>query len=128
MLGPGGTGDTSGYGGLRVRKQPPLFSSEPPYGSYFDEVADALAGVLQQSGAGFGDAIERVVADHDELTFTSAASTWSRWPAAAGRSRARVRVVRRGLRHALPGPTLAASCTPSTICSRSPTTGGCGSR
>ena len=62
------TGDTSGYGGLRVRKQPPL-SSEPPYGGYFDEVADALAGALEQPGAGFGDAIERVVAAYGELTF-----------------------------------------------------------
>ena len=49
MFGTETTGDTSGYGGLRVRKQPPL-SSEPPYGSYFDEVADALAGALEQSG------------------------------------------------------------------------------
>jgi NADH-quinone oxidoreductase subunit C len=67
-FGTGTTGDTSGYGGLRVRKQPPL-SSEPPYGSYFDEVADALAGALEQAGAGFGDAIERVVAANGELTF-----------------------------------------------------------
>ena len=67
-FGTGTTGDTSGYGGLRVRKQPPL-SSEPPYGSYFDEIADALAGALEQSGPGFGDAIERVVAANGELTF-----------------------------------------------------------
>ena len=67
-FGTGTTGDTSGYGGLRVRRQPPL-SSEPPYGSYFDEVADALAGALEQSGVGFGDAVERVLAAHGELTF-----------------------------------------------------------
>lgn len=60
------TGDTSGYGGLRVRKQPPL-SSEPPYGSYFDEVANALGSALEPLG--FGDAIERVVAANGELTF-----------------------------------------------------------
>jgi NADH-quinone oxidoreductase subunit C len=62
------TGDTSGYGGLRVRKQPPL-SSEPPYGGYFDEVADALGGALAESGLAFGDAVERVVAAYGELTF-----------------------------------------------------------
>jgi NADH-quinone oxidoreductase subunit C len=63
-----GTPDTSGYGGLKVRKAPPL-SSPRPYGSYFDEIADALAGSLERSGGSFGDAIERVVADRGELTF-----------------------------------------------------------
>src|SRR5262249_59787141 len=58
MFGTHTTGDTSGYGGLRVRKQPAL-SSERPYGSYFDEVADALGGALQASELSFGDAVER---------------------------------------------------------------------
>jgi NADH-quinone oxidoreductase subunit C len=62
------TGDTSGYGGLKVRKQPPL-STERPYGSYFDDIADTLSGALQSSGLSFGDAIERVVAAYGELTF-----------------------------------------------------------
>ena len=62
------TGDTSGYGGLKVRKPPPL-STERPYGSYFDEVADTLSGALQASGLSFGDAVERVVAAYGELTF-----------------------------------------------------------
>src|SRR5579864_8135937 len=67
MFGVTGTPDTSGYGGLKVRRPPPL-SSPRPYGSYFDEVADALSSSLEQSGASFGDAIERVVADRGELT------------------------------------------------------------
>jgi len=62
------TGDTSGYGGLKVRKPPPL-STDRPYGSYFDEVADTLSGALQASGLSFGDAVERVVAAYGELTF-----------------------------------------------------------
>jgi NADH-quinone oxidoreductase subunit C len=62
------TGDTSGYGGLKVRKRPPL-STERPYGSYFDDIADALSGALQSSGLSFGDAVERVVAAYGELTF-----------------------------------------------------------
>jgi len=61
------TGDTSGYGGLQVRQQP-LLASERPYGSYFDEVADALGGALESSGLSFGDAVERVVVANGEMT------------------------------------------------------------
>ncbi|WP_433352343.1 NADH-quinone oxidoreductase subunit C [Microtetraspora malaysiensis] len=61
MFGAKGTGDTSGYGRLVVRHAPQL-ASERPYGSYFDEVADALEPVA-------GDGIERVVVDRDEITF-----------------------------------------------------------
>jgi NADH-quinone oxidoreductase subunit C len=64
MFGVQGTPDTSGYGLLRVHKAPPL-QSERPYGSYFDEVADAL----EAEGAGLSDAIERVVVDRGEITF-----------------------------------------------------------
>ncbi len=68
MFGVSGAGDTSGYGGLRVRFVPGL-SSPRPYGSYFDEVADALEQSLAVEGMGFGDAVERVVVDRGELTF-----------------------------------------------------------
>jgi NADH-quinone oxidoreductase subunit C len=59
MFGAETTGDTSGYGRLRVHKAPPLSSSRP-YGSYFDTIADGLD---------MDDAIERVVVDRGELTF-----------------------------------------------------------
>jgi NADH-quinone oxidoreductase subunit C len=59
MFGVEATGDTSGYGRLRVRKTPVLVSQRP-YGGYFDIIADALA---------LDDAIERVVVDRGELTF-----------------------------------------------------------
>jgi NADH-quinone oxidoreductase subunit C len=68
MFGVQDTPDTSGYGLLRVHRAPPVESSRP-YGSYFDAVADALGDALQAGGLGFGDAIERVVADRGELTF-----------------------------------------------------------
>jgi NADH-quinone oxidoreductase subunit C len=68
MFGVETTGDTSGYGRLQVHRQPPL-SSEPPYGGYFDTVAQALGGALQAAGIGFSDAIERVVVDRGEITF-----------------------------------------------------------
>jgi NADH-quinone oxidoreductase subunit C len=65
LFGVQGTSDTSGYGGLRVHRAPVL-ASPRPYGSYFDEIADALEAGL---GTGFAGAIERVVADRGELTF-----------------------------------------------------------
>ncbi|NDC13179.1 MAG: NADH-quinone oxidoreductase subunit C, partial [Actinobacteria bacterium] len=63
MFGATGTGDTSGYGGLvRVSSNPG--SSERPYGSYFDEVADEL----EKAFPDFNDAIEKVIVDRGELT------------------------------------------------------------
>ncbi|MGZ8771449.1 MAG: NADH-quinone oxidoreductase subunit C, partial [Aeromicrobium sp.] len=55
MFGVGGTGDTSGYGGLT---RPIVFpgASQKPYGGWFDEVSNQLATVLPDS-----QAIERVV-------------------------------------------------------------------
>ncbi len=41
MFGVDGTGDTSGYGGLE-RQQVSAGSSQRPYGSYFDDIADQL--------------------------------------------------------------------------------------
>ena len=63
MFGVSGTGDTSGYGGL-VRQQANAGSSQRPYGSYFDDVADELERAYPE----FSDAIERVIADRGELT------------------------------------------------------------
>jgi NADH-quinone oxidoreductase subunit C len=68
MFGVTSTGDTSGYGRLQVHK-PLLPSAEPPYGGYFDAVAQGLGSALETGGLGFTDAIERVVVDHGELTF-----------------------------------------------------------
>ncbi|RJL22607.1 NADH-quinone oxidoreductase subunit C [Bailinhaonella thermotolerans] len=73
MFGAKGSGDTSGYGRLVVRRAP-LVSSARPYGGpdgqgapgEFDEVADQLERVL---GDDFADAIERVVVDRGEITF-----------------------------------------------------------
>src|SRR5690606_15249800 len=58
-----GTGDTSGFGGLR---RPVIMpgASTPPYGGWFGEVAERIAG-----GEGLADAIEKVVVDRGEITF-----------------------------------------------------------
>ena len=63
MFGVKGTGDTSGYGGL-VRSSEQPGSSQRPYGSYFDEVADEL----ERAYPLFSDAIEKVIVDRGELT------------------------------------------------------------
>jgi len=67
MFGVSGTGDTSGYGGLKVRRAPRL-SSPRPYGSYFDDIADALALSLAQSGSSFEAAVEHVLVGNGDLT------------------------------------------------------------
>ena len=63
MFGVHGSGDVSGYGGLR---QPiaTLASSPKPYGGWFDAATDAL----ERAYPDFGDAILRVVVDRGELT------------------------------------------------------------
>ena len=65
MFGPEGSGDTSGYGGL-VKAVAMPGSSPRPYGGYFDDVVDTLAGALGEDG--YTAAIERVVVYRDELT------------------------------------------------------------
>jgi NADH-quinone oxidoreductase subunit C len=63
MFGVTGSGDTSGFSGLQ--RQPWVeLPSERPYGSYFDEVVDALAEAYQP----FDDAVIKVVVDRGELT------------------------------------------------------------
>lgn len=63
MFGVHGTGDTSGFGGLRRRRAVEL-DSPRPFGGYYDEVVDAL----EEAYPGFHEAIERVVVDRGELT------------------------------------------------------------
>ncbi len=63
LFGAEGTGDTSGYGGL-VRAKANLGSSERPFGSYFDEIADEIEKAFPE----FNEAIEKIVVDRGELT------------------------------------------------------------
>jgi NADH-quinone oxidoreductase subunit C len=67
MFGTHTTGDTSGYGGLRVRR-PAQPSTPRPYGSYFDEITDQLAERLAQQDSDFAESVERVVVERGELT------------------------------------------------------------
>ena len=65
MFGAEGSGDTSGYGRL-IRPVELPGSSPRPYGGYFDDVVDKLAGVLGEDS--YAESIERVVVYRDELT------------------------------------------------------------
>jgi NADH-quinone oxidoreductase subunit C len=66
MFGVSGTGDTSGYGGLRRPVELPG-STPPPYGGWMDDVAGALARVTRDGG--LQDAVEKVVVHRGEITF-----------------------------------------------------------
>jgi NADH-quinone oxidoreductase subunit C len=63
MFGVTGSGDTSGFSGLQPQPWVEL-PAERPYGSYFDEVVDALA----EAYRAFDDAVIKVVVDRGELT------------------------------------------------------------
>ena len=63
MFGIHGSGDTSGFGGL-VRRRVQVAGTPQPYGSYFDEVYDAL----DHAFPGLDGAIEKVIVDRGELT------------------------------------------------------------
>lgn len=67
-FGVAGSGDTSGFGGL---VQPIVMPgpSVRPYGGWFDEVADELELALADRGVATS-AIEKVVVDRGEITFT----------------------------------------------------------
>ena len=68
MFGISGTGDTSGYGGL-VRKIEMPRASRPPYGGWFDAMAEGLGSALASGGIAWDDAIESVLVDRGEITF-----------------------------------------------------------
>ena len=66
MFGVTGTGDTSGYGGL-VRPVVMPGATAPPYGGWFDDIADALSAALRTDGV--TSAVEKVVVHRNEITF-----------------------------------------------------------
>lgn len=68
MFGAHGSGDTSGFGGLRRTVAMPS-PSQRPYGGDFDVVADRLAAALTMLGRTFDAVVEKVVVDRGELTF-----------------------------------------------------------
>ncbi len=64
--GVSGSGDTSGFGGLVAPIVMPG-ASTPPFGGWFDEIAEELA--LSLVDAGVSGAVEKIVIDRGEMTF-----------------------------------------------------------
>jgi NADH-quinone oxidoreductase subunit C len=67
MFGVTGTGDTSGYGGLRLPAYSPA-PAERPYGGWFDEFADEFFAALAENGIP-ADSVLQVTVDRGEITF-----------------------------------------------------------
>ena len=66
MFGVHGSGDTSGFGGLRLPAYSPA-PAERPYGGWFDDFADELTEAM--SGAGLAaSAVRQVTVDRSEIT------------------------------------------------------------
>ena len=74
MFGISGSGDTSGFGGLRLPAYAPA-PAERPYGGWFDEVVDETAAALdegrQEDGTSvtFDEAVLQVTVDRGEMTW-----------------------------------------------------------
>ena len=67
MFGVSGSGDTSGFGGLRLPGYAPA-PAERPFGGWFDEFADDLAEALAERGVDRG-AVQQITIDRNEITF-----------------------------------------------------------
>jgi NADH-quinone oxidoreductase subunit C len=67
MFGVSGSGDTSGFGGLRLPGYAPA-PAERPYGGWFDEFADDFAEALAERGVPAG-AVQQITIDRGEITF-----------------------------------------------------------
>ena len=66
MFGVHGSGDTSGFGGLRLPGYVPA-PAERPYGGWFDAFVDELGAALAERGV--SGAIDQVTIDRGEITF-----------------------------------------------------------
>lgn len=67
MFGVHGTGDTSGYGGVRVQAYNPA-PAERPYGGWFDQFADEFYAALSDNKVP-AEAILQTTVDRGEITF-----------------------------------------------------------
>ncbi|MPZ66286.1 MAG: NADH-quinone oxidoreductase subunit C [Pseudonocardiaceae bacterium] len=67
MFGVRGSGDTSGFGGLRLPAHVPA-PAQRPYGGWFDEVTDELIAAMDERGLP-AEAIQQVTVDRGEITY-----------------------------------------------------------
>jgi NADH-quinone oxidoreductase subunit C len=67
MFGVHGSGDTSGFGGLRLPGYAPA-PAERPFGGWFDEFVDEFGAALDRRGVA-REAIQQITIDRGEITF-----------------------------------------------------------
>ncbi|MEU3649369.1 NADH-quinone oxidoreductase subunit C [Lentzea sp. NPDC034063] len=67
LFGVSGSGDTSGFGGLRLPAHVAA-PAERPFGGWFDEVADELFASIADKGLP-ADTVQQVTVDRGEITF-----------------------------------------------------------
>ncbi|WP_069853210.1 NADH-quinone oxidoreductase subunit C [Actinoalloteichus hymeniacidonis] len=67
MFGVRGSGDTTGYGGLRLPAYSPP-AAQRPFGGWFDEMTDELLAAYAERGIP-ADAIQQITIDRGEITF-----------------------------------------------------------
>ncbi len=67
MFGVRGSGDTSGFGGLRLPAHVPA-PAQRPYGGWFDEATDELLAAMDERGLP-AEAIQQVTVDRGEITY-----------------------------------------------------------
>jgi NADH-quinone oxidoreductase subunit C len=67
MFGVSGSGDTSGFGGLRLPGHVPA-PAERPFGGWFDDFADDFADALSDRGIP-RSAVQQITIDRGEITF-----------------------------------------------------------
>ena len=66
MFGAGDSGDTSGYGGLRLPAYTPP-PAERPFGGWFDEFADQFFAALSENGVP-AESVQQITVDRGEIT------------------------------------------------------------
>ena len=66
MFGVRGSGDTSGFGGLRLPAYAPA-PAERPYGGWFDDFVDELLAAMSERGIP-GNAVRQLTVDRGEIT------------------------------------------------------------
>ena len=120
MFGVRGTGDTSGFGGLRLPGYAPA-PAERPFGGWFDEFADELGAALTERGIDRG-AISQITIDRGEITFYVQRDRLARHlPARCATTRACASSSARrcpAWTTAPDGEPVEARCTSSTTCCR----------
>ena len=67
MFGTTGSGDTTGFGGLRLPAYAPA-PAQRPFGGWFDELTDDLLAALESRGTA-RTAVQQVVIDRGEITY-----------------------------------------------------------